>query len=43
LHQLDMIDAQVAMSTEAVDSRETVEDSWTGWCGGWIDMCIVTD
>jgi len=42
LHQLDMIDSQVAMFTEAVDGRETVEDSWTGWVRG-LDRYVYCD
>lgn len=34
LHQLDMIDAQVYMFSEAAAGREETEDPWTGWVRG---------
>jgi 3'-5' exoribonuclease len=34
LHQLDMIDAQVDMFTEAAAGRDDNEDSWSGWVRG---------
>lgn len=34
LHQLDMMDAQVEMFTEAANGRENTEDNWTRWVRG---------
>ncbi len=34
LHQLDMMDAQVDMFTEAAAGRDDNEDNWTGWARG---------
>ena len=34
LHQLDMMDAQVDMFTEAAAGRDDTEDNWAGWVRG---------